>query len=283
MDVSLYWNDSSLFFQSVFLSSHLRELSACQQQCTLPIQYPSSGLVTSEPQLRLLTSGLLPPATISRRCFSTTKPQYFLFKPSDPNIDPESKQPLTHPEKGVMVYSGPLTRALKKLKRISFFTSFMGFSLIPYFIVNHLAWPVVIAFTAFGFATPCLIHFIFGKNYVTDIYFNDKTKVFHLAKVSFWLHRVEVKFTADDVVVPDVAGPYSTYMVKGVPVFINRTLFISKDVYKHMVGYDKPLIMDIDQSVDLNQSAGPVNLDADAVDTDEIKELEKKIKSKSEA
>lgn len=238
--------------------------------------------MASEPQLYLLKNILLPPVTISRQCFSTTRTEYFLFKPSDPNIDPESNQPLTHPEKGVMVYSGPLTRALKKLKRISFFTSFFGFSLIPYFIVNHLAWPVVIGFTAFGFATPCLIHYIFGKNYVTDIYFEERTKVFHLAKLSFWLQRVEVKFTADDVVVPDVAGPYSTYLVKGVPVFINRTLFTSKDVYKHMVGYDKPLIMDLDQSANLNQSAGPVNLDADAVNTEEIKELEKKIKSKSQ-
>ena len=155
---------------------------------------------------------------------------------------------------------------------------------MPYFIINNLAWPVVLAFGAFSVGTPLLIHYIFGKNYVTDIYFNDKTKVFHLAKLSFWLQRTEIKFTAEDVVIPDVAGPYSTYRVKGVPVFINRTLFANKDVYKHMVGYDKPLFMDVKDAVDFNQSAsaGPVNLDADTVDSEEIKELEKRIKSKTQ-
>ena len=228
----------------------------------------------SESKCGLLTNVLSPPVIISRRCFSITKIEYFLFKPDDPNIDLESRQPLTHPKKGVMVYSGPLTRGLKRLKRLSFFTSAVGLALIPFFVVNHLAWPAIVGFGAFVFATPCLIHFIFSKNYVTDIYFNDKTKVFHLAKLSFFLQRYEVKFTAEDVVVPDVVGPYSTYLVKGVPVFINRVLFTSKDIYKHMVGYDKPLDMDLSE---------PVNLDMDAADVKEVKELERKIKSKSQS
>lgn len=98
-----------------------------------------------------------------------------------------------------------------------------------------------------------------------------KTKKFSLGKISFFLRRKETEFTADDVVIPDIPGTFSTYKIKGKPVFINRTLFTSKEVYKHMVGYDKPIDFNLPKPVDLG-------IPADAA---EIEELNKKLKARS--
>lgn len=209
---------------------------------------------------------------ISKHCFSTSKPQLFFLAKQDPNIDPECGQPYTHPVKGDLVYSGPLTKSVKKLKILSLVSSGFGLALFPTLLAGKLTWFIIGGLGIAVFITPLLIHFIVAKKYVTEIYFNDKTKKFNMGTISFFLRRKETEFTADDVIVPDVAGVFSAYRIKGKDVFFNRTLFTSKEVYKHMVGYDKPFDFGIPTTIDMNSNNPATQA--------EIEELNKKIKSK---
>lgn len=221
-----------------------------------------------------LLSASLPSSAviISKHCFSTSKPQLFLLTNKDPNIDPESGQPYTHPVKGDLVYSGPLTKSVKKLKILSLVSSGLGLAVFPTLIAGKLAWFMIGGLGVAVFISPFLIHFIVAKKYVTEIYFNDETKKFNMGTISFFMRRQETEFTADDVIVPDVAGVFSAYRIKGKDVFFNRTLFTSKEVYKHMVGYDKPLDFSMPVTVDMNSNNPATQA--------EIEELNKKIKSK---
>jgi hypothetical protein len=54
-------------------------------------------------------------------------------------------------------------------------------------------------------------------------------------------HCLQITFTADDVVVPDVPGMFTSFQIKGVPLFVDPRLFDDPAHYARIMGYDKPI------------------------------------------
>ncbi|XP_021932537.1 transmembrane protein 70 homolog, mitochondrial isoform X2 [Zootermopsis nevadensis] len=51
----------------------------------------------------------------------------------------------------------------------------------------------------------------------------------------------EITFTTDDIIVPDVPGMFTSFLVKGSPLFVDSRLFDDPGHYAKMMGYDKPI------------------------------------------
>merc|ERR1712025_1126710 len=98
------------------------------------------------------------------------------------------------------------------------------FSLVGVFIVGN----------------PLLIHWLLAKRYILRLQYNVDSKVFTAHVMTFFGFEKTFTFTASDVHVPDVPGLLSMFKVKGQPMFANEADFTSIQVYKHMMGYDKP-------------------------------------------
>jgi len=166
------------------------------------------------------------------------------YQHTDLQIDPASGLPLVDPKKGVLIYAGNFTKYISRIKLVGFTTSALAVAVQPY-VVSVAQEDMLLKAGALGtistlvFCTPALVHIV-AKKYITDIYFNDETKTFTLARKSFFLRRIEEEFKADDVKLPFVGGAFVNHIIKGKKYFIDITSFRSKDIYKHMVGYDKP-------------------------------------------
>jgi len=149
-------------------------------------------------------------------------------------------------DKGSLVYQGAQSKIFKHLKRFSLTTSFIGMCAQPYLLYQCadmslvLAVPLFSLISVFVFGNPILIHWI-AKKYILRLYYNVDTKVFTAHILTFFGFEQTLTFTAADVFVPDVPGPFSMFNIKGQPMFANEADFTSIQVYKQMMGYDKPL------------------------------------------
>lgn len=167
------------------------------------------------------------------------------FSKSGENVDEESGMPLRHPEKGILVYTGRMSKVVRNLKILSLSTSLVSAGCQPFIIAAAkddfiVTAGILSSMCLLVFSTPIILHIV-TKKYVTDIYFNEDTKTFTLARKSFFIRRKEVQYKADDAKVSLDGGLFVTHKVKGVPYFIEYTDFRSKELYLHMVGYDKPV------------------------------------------
>ncbi|GFS23909.1 transmembrane protein 70, mitochondrial [Elysia marginata] len=160
------------------------------------------------------------------------------------NYSTQNNQP--DMDKGSLVYMGRIGSMFKTLKLFSLTTSALGLSLQPYLFITYQDAPIVTAVPFFAalnifvFINPLLIHHI-GKKYVMEVYFNPTSKVFTAVLMSFFARKYNFAFKADDVHVPDVPGMFSILTVKGRPLFVLESDFTDVEVYKHMMGFDKPL------------------------------------------
>lgn len=50
-----------------------------------------------------------------------------------------------------------------------------------------------------------------------------------------------MEFKQSDVVIPDVPGMFTTFLAKGVPLFIEPKQFSDPDQYIKLMGFDKPI------------------------------------------
>jgi len=145
-----------------------------------------------------------------------------------------------------LVYVGQQASMFKGLKLFSLSTSGIGLLLQPYLVMEaqdlSLAWaiPLFSIVNTFIFVNPILIHYL-AKRYALEIYFNPETKVFTLYRLSFFARKKAISFKAEDVEVPDIPTPFAMFNVKGLPMFAHEGHFSDIEVYKHMMGFDKPL------------------------------------------
>lgn len=51
----------------------------------------------------------------------------------------------------------------------------------------------------------------------------------------------QLKFTPEDVVVPDVNGMFTNCIIKGTPLFLQPNFFYDPSHYIKIMGYDKPI------------------------------------------
>jgi len=54
-------------------------------------------------------------------------------------------------------------------------------------------------------------------------------------------HWLQITFTTDDVTVPDVPGMFTSFQIKGIPLFVDPRLFNEPEHYAKIMGYDKPI------------------------------------------
>ena len=157
-----------------------------------------------------------------------------------------SSLPQNHPEKGELVYTGTLSTMVRAVKGFSITSSLVVLACQPFMYDQLANLPLGLKilmggmFSSFIFLTPLLLHMI-TKRYVTSIYFNAKTKLFTASTITFLLRNHELQFTADDVELPQALGLFTAIIAKGNPLFVDEKFFNSKEIYIHLMGYDKPL------------------------------------------
>ena len=150
------------------------------------------------------------------------------------------------PEKGELIYVGGITQLVKFVKFFSLSTSVAILGAQPMLIQSYdkLPGPLVFALGGvmgiFAFFTPVGLHYI-TKRYICHMYYRESNKTFTAVTCSFFLMPKEIKFTADDVKLPDMPRPFTTMFVKGKPMFADPNCFSNKDAFVHMMGYDKPI------------------------------------------
>lgn len=146
----------------------------------------------------------------------------------------------------VQVYYGNLTPQIRAVKIFSLLSSVTGLASQPILIqqMPNLGTPTVVALFGFvgffTFVTPVLLHMI-TKKYVTHIYFDSSTGNYSAICLTFLLREKKITFTTDDVAVPDVPGMFTSFQIKGIPLFVDPRLFDEPEHYAKMMGYDKPI------------------------------------------
>ncbi|CAH0547247.1 unnamed protein product [Brassicogethes aeneus] len=145
------------------------------------------------------------------------------------------------------VYYGVLTPQIKAVKFFSLSSSFVGLAAQP-FLYNELSalgnvGIIVAAYSFIGFftlVTPLMLHFI-TKKYVTHVEYNIRTGNYIAKTVNFFCVTKELEFKPKDVVVPDVAGMFTTFEAKGKALFMDPRHFDDPTHYEKIMGYDKPI------------------------------------------
>ncbi|KAJ8919951.1 hypothetical protein NQ315_006480 [Exocentrus adspersus] len=104
--------------------------------------------------------------------------------------------------------------------------------------------PIIIASYSFiGFftvVTPILLHLITRK-YITHLDYNPESNTYTARTVNFFCMTKETEFKAEEVVVPDVPGMFTTFVAKGKAMFLDPRLFDQPEHYAKIMGYDKPI------------------------------------------
>lgn len=66
----------------------------------------------------------------------------------------------------------------------------------------------------------------------------------------------QLEFKAEDVVVPDIPGMFTTMKAKGKPLFIEARHFTDPLYYAKIMGYDKPLDFKLGEEQSSNSDKG---------------------------
>ncbi|GAB1606589.1 transmembrane protein 70 homolog, mitochondrial-like [Argonauta hians] len=179
------------------------------------------------------------------KIYSSPK-SYQSDKQLPPLKDEFTDRPLYDATKGKLIYGGPLTKTIKAVKLFSITSSGLGLVFQPFLFYKTpdtsvaLKAGVSVFFAFFILVTPLLIHMV-SRKYVTDLYFDEHSKIFTAATFNLLSFRKELTFKAEDVEVPAITGPFTSVIVKGKPLFMDPKFFLCKDSYIHLMGYDKPL------------------------------------------
>ncbi|XP_068218746.1 transmembrane protein 70 homolog, mitochondrial [Palaemon carinicauda] len=149
------------------------------------------------------------------------------------------------------VYHGILTTQIRMVKIFSLSTSCMGLMMQPLLFQKVVGSGVGLAIVTgsfvgfFTFVTPFLIHWI-TKKYVTKLEYDPKRDVYSATTLTFFIRERKINFTVDDVKVPTVPGPFTSFHVKNQPLFVEPRMFEDIEHYGRLMGYDKPIDFSLD-------------------------------------
>lgn len=151
-------------------------------------------------------------------------------------------------KRSVQVYAGTLSSNIRRIKIFSLLTSGIGIILQPVLIERYSqtpsSIPVLVAIGTFiGFytyVTPILLHLI-TKRYVVSLHYNEETDMYIAKTYTLLLRSNLVFFRHEDVVVPELPGLFTSFLVKGQPLFVEMELFKDVEHYRKIMGYDKPV------------------------------------------
>lgn len=147
-----------------------------------------------------------------------------------------------------VVYEGEFTNRLRRVKYLSLSTSVIAMCIQPVILSklwedSHsiLAVLSVASFTNFFvIGTPLLLQFL-ARRYVTRLYFDFRNKTFEAVTLTILNRERRLNFKAQDVSVPEIPGPLASFHVKNRPIMLDETKFSDLNIYKHLMGYDKPI------------------------------------------
>ena len=129
---------------------------------------------------------------------------------------------------------------------ISISTSAVGIAAQPLLYSSFMALPSILqalmggTLGLFIFVNPFAFHWM-TKRYITSLYYERNRQVFTAETLSFFLRKKTRKFQAEDVHVPDIPGVFTTFTVDNRPFLIDPGMFLNLEVYKKLMGFDKPL------------------------------------------
>lgn len=199
----------------------LRLLTRCQQQLL-----PAASRINHEITHNLLAGSRNRSLTTALRCLSS----------QTPGTDSDFK-----------VYYGILSPQIRAVKVFSLATSIGGVIAQPILLEQAAkigGTPMIVAICGiagfFTFVTPLLLHLI-TKRYVTELYYDVTTKEYTASTITFFLMKQQTKFKLEDVVVPEVPGMFTTFMVGKKSLFVDPKLFPDPTHYIKIMGYDKPI------------------------------------------
>ncbi len=69
----------------------------------------------------------------------------------------------------------------------------------------------------------------------------DGEKRFKATTYSFFGRRKTIEFTPEDVTIPDIDGPLTSFKIRGQPMFADPNYFSNLNGYEKLLGYDKPM------------------------------------------
>lgn len=221
------------------------QVSSLGKRCcysSLAVKSPSfkdENILRQNQDLMSLNSNFLLSTKIITRSFTSTNPARLFSKAE--NAIPESD-----PEKGQLVYVGTLSNMVKLVKGFSVSTSLIGLCVQPYLFANSGNYPLFVKIALGGtlsffiFLTPLMLHFV-TKRYVTKLYYNNDTGIFTGTTLTFFVHEKDTQFRQSDVTIPEIPGFFTTVKVNGKPLFVDPTLFLNREGYIKLMGYDKPI------------------------------------------
>ncbi|XP_016956306.1 transmembrane protein 70 homolog, mitochondrial [Drosophila biarmipes] len=194
----------------------------------------------------------------NRRCiagFSLPKPLPLQPKNIEQYRCLSSKSTKTESEDALQrIYYGTLAPRMKVVKFFSLSTSLAGLAAQPILLeqgmkIGGTGMAVFLCTIGgfFTFVTPLLLHFI-TKKYVTELHYNPQTEEYTATTISLLLQKVKTKFRPNDVVVPEVPGMFTSFLVNKRPLFVDPALFDDPEHYVKIMGYDKPIDFKLDLS-----------------------------------
>ncbi|XP_055537287.1 transmembrane protein 70 homolog, mitochondrial [Wyeomyia smithii] len=152
------------------------------------------------------------------------------------------------------VYYGALTPQIRAVKVFSLVTSIGGLVAQPILLeqANKIGGtPMIVAICGiagfFTFVTPFLLHLI-TKRYVTDLSYDASAQEYTATTITFLLQRQQTKFRLKDVIVPEVPGMFTTFMVGEKSLFVDPAMFPDPTHYIKIMGYDKPIDFKFDEA-----------------------------------
>ncbi|XP_043227861.1 transmembrane protein 70 homolog, mitochondrial-like [Amphibalanus amphitrite] len=162
----------------------------------------------------------------------------------------------------LVVYRGPLTGQMKRLKVFSLFTSAVGMYVAPTVMAEMGKAGMGIAIMMgsvmgiFTLMTPVLIHLVV-RNYVTQLTYDPSSDRYTANTITLMLRTRQVEFSPADVHVPDVPGMFTTFVAKGKPLFADANHFQPIEHFGRIMGYDRPVDLKLGKRPSSDQEQPP--------------------------
>ncbi|CAL8238584.1 unnamed protein product [Lota lota] len=150
-------------------------------------------------------------------------------------------------EKGKLVYTGSLGKAIIGVKMFSYTSSSTSLFLMPHVLFKSglatqslaLQASFIAIISLFTFVTPVLLHLL-TKGYVIRLYHNADEDTYTAVTCNIFLMEKRTVFKQGEVSIPAVAKMFTTFYAGRMGMLVNPDLFHLPSDYNHLMGYDKP-------------------------------------------
>ncbi|CAF3015452.1 unnamed protein product [Rotaria socialis] len=229
------------------LNSFIRLTSSLQQKCKEPEMTGTDFLL--DPNLikafEKIKKGDLVPPIIDHNSLQPDQKLPYMDMNTDSNSSLSKREQLREKTLGKLIYIGKLDKPFRAAKSLSLASSIGGAICYPVMlpkILHEASIFVAIGYTiisaTFVLLTPSLIQLI-CKRYLTSLYYHEQSQQFTGFYKNFFMMERQIKFRAEDVVVPPITGMFTSMLIKSKPFFINNDDFFDKQILMKMLGYDK--------------------------------------------